>query len=64
VRVFGWCPLPKILLPRNDTREYVDQSGNACFDVKISHPLVGFIVRYHGWLQPIEALPPRPASGV
>ncbi|MGI9480485.1 MAG: DUF4166 domain-containing protein [Hyphomicrobiaceae bacterium] len=55
VRLFGLFPLPRILVPRSDTREYVDAHGNACFDVAITHPLAGFIVRYQGWLQPIEA---------
>ncbi|MFY0610464.1 MAG: DUF4166 domain-containing protein [Hyphomicrobiaceae bacterium] len=54
VRLFGIVPLPQILVPRSDTREHVDGHGNACFDVSISHPLAGFIVRYQGWLQPIE----------
>ena len=57
VRLFGIFPLPRLLVPRSDTREYIDEYGNACFDVKISHPLAGFIVRYQGWLQSIEANP-------
>ena len=54
VRLFGFLPLPRVLVPSSDTREYVNEDGNACFDVSISHPLAGFIVRYRGWLQPIE----------
>jgi len=55
VRLFGVFPLPRFLVPHSETREFVDAYGNACFDVSVSHPLAGFIVRYQGWLQPIEA---------
>ncbi len=54
VRLFGFLPLPRVLVPNSDTREYVNEEGNACFDVSISHPVAGFIVRYRGWLQSIE----------
>lgn len=50
VRLFGVVPLPRLLMPVSETREYVDDAGRACFDVAISHPLAGFIVRYRGWL--------------
>lgn len=51
LRVFGVVPLPRFLMPVSETREYVDDAGRACFDVAISHPLAGFIVRYRGWLE-------------
>ena len=53
VRLYGWIPLPRFLVPASDTREYVNANGDACFDVAISHPLAGFIVRYRGWLRPV-----------
>ena len=44
-------PLPKFLLPKSQTREYVDAKGRACFDVKISLPVAGHVVSYKGWLE-------------
>lgn len=49
----GWClglPLPRVLLPVSRTEERVDDQGRATFDVALSHPLTGPIVRYQGWL--------------
>jgi hypothetical protein len=49
----GWClglPLPRALLPVSDTVEAVDALGRATFDVALSHPLTGPIIRYRGWL--------------
>ncbi|MEO0410687.1 MAG: DUF4166 domain-containing protein [Pseudomonadota bacterium] len=43
--------LPHWLLPRSDTRETA-QNGLFHFDVAISLPLAGQIVRYRGWLKP------------
>lgn len=51
--VRGWClglPLPRALLPVSDTVEAVDARGRATFDVALSHPLSGPIIRYRGWL--------------
>lgn len=50
-------PLPRLLLPRSDTWEHVDDHGRAAFDVTIGMPLVGHIVTYRGWLVP------EPTSG-
>jgi hypothetical protein len=53
---FLGIPIPSAFLPRSDTREAVDEKGRATFDVALSVPLVGPIVRYRGWLsegQPI-----------
>ncbi|MGL4310575.1 MAG: DUF4166 domain-containing protein [Paracoccaceae bacterium] len=50
-RVLG-LPLPRVLLPVSETTEHVDERGRACFDVALSHPLTGPIVRYRGWLEP------------
>lgn len=46
-------PLPRWLTPRSETREYVDDQGRFRFDVDISLPLVGRVVRYEGWLVPV-----------
>jgi Domain of unknown function (DUF4166)/Saccharopine dehydrogenase NADP binding domain len=49
---FLGLPLPRALLPRSTSHEAVDGQGRATFDVALSHPLTGLIVRYQGWLQP------------
>jgi hypothetical protein len=46
--VFG-IPLPSWLAPRSDSYE-TEQDGKFRFHVEISHPLLGLIVRYRGWL--------------
>jgi hypothetical protein len=38
-------------LPVSDTVEAVDTDGRATFDVALSHPLTGPIIRYRGWLE-------------
>ncbi len=52
--VQGWClglPLPRWALPVSRTAEAVDAGGRATFDVELSHPLTGPIIRYRGWLR-------------
>lgn len=53
-RVEGWrlgpIPLPRVLAPRTTAHEEVDAEGRFVFDVEISVPLIGRLVRYHGWL--------------
>jgi len=53
-RVEGWrlgpIPLPRVLAPRTRTHEAVDAEGRFTFDVEISMPAAGRIVRYRGWL--------------
>lgn len=56
--VGGWLlgvPLPRLLLPRSDTRESVDGAGRARFDVAISLPLAGHVATYRGWLLPEDS---------
>jgi saccharopine dehydrogenase-like NADP-dependent oxidoreductase len=52
--VEGWrlgpLPLPQALAPRTLTHEEVDADGRFVFDVEISAPLIGRLVRYRGWL--------------
>ncbi|HYC75667.1 SDR family oxidoreductase [Brevundimonas sp.] len=53
-RVEGWrlgpIPLPRALAPSACAHEEVDAQGRFVFDVEISAPLIGRLVRYHGWL--------------
>lgn len=49
-RAFG-VPMPLWLAPRSDAHES-EENGVFRFFVEISHPLVGLIVRYRGWLKP------------
>jgi hypothetical protein len=53
-RVEGWrlgpIPLPRMLGPSTRAHEEVDAEGRFVFDVEISLPLVGRLVRYRGWL--------------
>ncbi len=54
--VIGWqigpVRLPLQLAPRAPARAFVDAEGRYGFDVAISLPLVGQLVRYRGWLLP------------
>lgn len=50
-RFLGLIPLPRWMLPVSETYEFVDK-GKFQFDVRISHPLIGLIVHYRGWLVP------------
>jgi hypothetical protein len=56
MRVVGWrlgpLPLPVRLAPAADARERLDSDGRFSFDVAITLPLVGRLVRYRGWLVP------------
>jgi NAD(P)-dependent dehydrogenase (short-subunit alcohol dehydrogenase family) len=73
--VRGWSflgiPLPRVLAPRSDSRESVED-GRFNFHVELSHPFTGPIVRYSGSLVPRahavesaaeEKAPPRWAAG-
>ncbi len=42
-------PLPMLLCPQSKSYEYV-ADDKFHFHVRISHPLCGLIVHYHGWL--------------
>jgi hypothetical protein len=54
-RVEGWrlgpISLPPALGPSTVAFEEVDAEGRFVFDVTISLPLVGRVVRYRGWLE-------------
>lgn len=53
-RVFG-VPLPRFLLPRSEAVEAMDEEGRFHFDVKLTLPVFGLLVRYAGWLLPSAA---------
>jgi hypothetical protein len=46
-------PLPNWLLPRSEAMETAED-GRFQFDIKISLPGIGLLVRYHGWLEPVR----------
>ncbi|HZH09278.1 MAG TPA: DUF4166 domain-containing protein [Microvirga sp.] len=50
----GPIRLPKRSAPRAPARAFVDENGRYRFDVAISLPLIGRLVRYRGWLLPEE----------
>lgn len=49
--VFG-IPMPRVLGPRIQAREW-DEDGRFRFEVCVHLPLVGPVIHYAGWLQPI-----------
>ncbi|RJF88883.1 DUF4166 domain-containing protein [Oleomonas cavernae] len=59
--IAGWrlgrLPLPGFLEPRIAVEETIDAQGRFHFDVALSLPLVGRMVRYRGWLEADEAGP-------
>ncbi|WP_157960180.1 DUF4166 domain-containing protein [Albibacillus kandeliae] len=52
IRLLG-LPLPRALLPRSEVTES-DRDGKAWFDVKLTLPVGGLLVRYRGWLEPLR----------
>jgi hypothetical protein len=62
----GWLagiPLPRWALPRSDTQEGTN-GPHATFDVALSLPLIGAIVRYQGWLAPACTNSAEPVHGI
>jgi hypothetical protein len=51
---FLGIPMPKVLMPQSETFEFVDAAGHFNFDVGIAAALAGRVVRYRGWLRPID----------
>ncbi|WP_404406593.1 DUF4166 domain-containing protein [Pelagibacterium halotolerans] len=53
MRGWSWLgiPMPMLLAPRSYAREW-QEGGRFRFDVSVSLPLIGLIVRYTGWLTP------------
>lgn len=48
----GPLPLPHFLAPRSEAREW-EEGGRFHFDVPIALPLLGPLVHYRGWLEPV-----------
>lgn len=44
--------VPNALLPQSSTVEWQDDQSRFRFDVSARAPLVGQLIRYHGWLTP------------
>ena len=42
-------------MPKSETFEEVGKDGRFRFDVSISLPLIGLLVRYRGWLEPASS---------
>ncbi len=51
----GTSDAPRIEAEEDDSVEQVDEHGRFSFRVEISLPVVGFVVRYQGWLEPAQA---------
>lgn len=49
----GPISLPLFLAPKSDTLEFQDTQGRFCFDVRVSLPIIGLLMHYQGWLEPI-----------
>jgi len=54
----GWSflglPLPRALVPGGDVHEAVDAQGRFTFHVDMIAPGLGRLVRYEGWLDPLD----------
>jgi Domain of unknown function (DUF4166)/Saccharopine dehydrogenase NADP binding domain len=48
----GPLPLPLFLAPRSEAREW-EEGGRFHFDVPVALPLLGPLVHYRGWLEPL-----------
>ncbi|MEO1322417.1 MAG: DUF4166 domain-containing protein [Pseudomonadota bacterium] len=57
-KVFG-LPLPKMLLPISDAKEFVDEDGRARFHINVSLPICGHVATYSGWLKPADEIAPN-----
>lgn len=55
-------PMPRRLMPKSETVEFVDAKGQFNFDVAISVPGIGRVVRYRGWLEPANGHPSQARS--
>ena len=55
-------PMPRWLMPKSETVEFVDAKGRFNFDVAISVPGIGRVVRYRGWLEPAGDQPSQARS--
>jgi len=49
---FLGIPLPRIMLPRSEARELIDENGRFRFDIRLTLPWIGLLTHYRGWLVP------------
>jgi len=49
---FLGLPLPLLLAPRIQAREWQDEHGRFRFEVAVALPIAGDVIRYTGWLRP------------
>ncbi|CAN0579861.1 unnamed protein product [Ectocarpus sp. 12 AP-2014] len=45
-------PVPRFALPRSTSVERA-QDGRIVFDISAAMPVLGLMIRYEGWLQPV-----------
>ncbi|QQS13211.1 MAG: DUF4166 domain-containing protein [Rhodospirillales bacterium] len=55
-------PMPRFLWPRIVANERVDDRGRFRFDVSITMPILGRLVRYRGWLAAVEEAEAAPVT--
>ncbi len=48
--LFG-LPLPQLLAPKSQTKEFLNAQGRYAFDIDLSVPLLGRLIAYRGWLK-------------
>ncbi|HLL31738.1 MAG TPA: DUF4166 domain-containing protein, partial [Allosphingosinicella sp.] len=51
----GPLPLPLFLAPKSEAREW-EEGGRFHFEVPIALPLLGPLIHYRGWLEPVDGL--------
>lgn len=52
-KVLG-LPLPRMILPLSNAKEYIDSNGRMCFHVEVNLPIIGHLATYSGWLESVE----------
>jgi hypothetical protein len=55
----GPLPLPLFLAPKSEAREW-EEGERFHFDVPIALPVLGPLVHYRGWLEPVDGVKARP----
>ena len=53
-RLFGWLPIPSVLLPESVAHEETDERGRFVFDVLLKFRFGGRVAHYRGWLEPLQ----------
>jgi hypothetical protein len=60
----GELPLPRFLTPDTRASAFADEQGRYRFDVTITMPLAGRLVRYQGWLRSAQKLRSRSSAKI